>query len=124
MGKKREDSGDSHRKPLVGRDPLSRPEAPPELVALAKQLGQKIVHVSLARKPTADNPSLDGQSFLALVDFLPRTGDLIKTQDGKFCEVKNTLHIIRAFAPGGKTEAFGLFPTVFAILVEDDKTGG
>jgi hypothetical protein len=105
---------------MISRDILSRPEASKELLELAKKLGQKIVHISIAQLPTVEDPALDGQSFLALVDFLPRAGELIRTENKKLCEVKRVLHVIRPFSPGGKTEAFGLFPTVFAVHKEEE----
>jgi hypothetical protein len=106
MAKGKPDKG---KKPLISTNPLERPAASPELLALAKELDQKIVHISLTIKPTPENPMIEGRSFLALMDFLPRVGDFIRTQNGKSCTVTRVLHLIRSFEPDGKAEAFGLF---------------
>src|SRR5689334_21085559 len=124
MAKQRRPEGgkpDGEKPPLVGRNPLSKPAATPELLELAKATGQKIIHVSLVVRSTVENPVIDGQSFLALADFIPREGELIRTQNGKFCKVTKILYEIRPFALDGKAEAFGLFPTVFATLDEKDE---
>ncbi len=104
---------------MISQDPLSRPVASPELVELSRRLGQKIVHISLATIPTLENPTPTGPSFLTMVDFLPRVGELIRTENGKLCKVVSVLHCIRPFAPEGRTEAFGLFPTVFALSCDE-----
>ena len=106
---------------MISRDPLRKPDLPDEVIRLARERGQKLVIISLVeRRPTVENPMIEGQSFWAVVDFLPRKDEYIRTQNGKVCKVTGVHHFITPYESEGKTAAFTLVPTVFALLNEKD----
>jgi hypothetical protein len=101
---------------MISKDPKKPPEMTPRLLELAEQLQRKIIHVILDRPQLGSG---DGQSFYALVDFVPRIGESIRTQNGAFCKVIDVTHNVSPWPPGEAPEAFGLMVTLFAVLEQE-----
>jgi hypothetical protein len=60
--------------------------------------------------------------FWALVDFLPRIDEFIRTQDGKYCRVTLVCHSVRPFDLPEDVRAFMLVPWVAAVLDDNEET--
>jgi hypothetical protein len=100
---------------MISRDPDKTPHMTPELLALAERHDKKVIHVVIDPEgaKVGDNAGL---SFLALVDFVPRIGETIRTQNKKYCKVVDVLHGVAPYAPNGETEAFALITNVYAVM--------
>src|SRR5262249_55020439 len=105
-------------------NPNSVPPLPPGLVEYAQKSGQKLVHVSLANKPSIEQlvaegmSAIEGTPFWALLDFAPRVGEHIRTQNGKLCKITFVAHSVLPLDIGKKKRAFMLVPWVAAVLEE------
>jgi hypothetical protein len=106
----------------MNTNPISAPPVPRGLVEFALQSGQRLVHVSLCKRPTAaqflrkDIAELEGTTFWALADFAPRVGEYIRTEDDRFCKITFVTHSVRSFQLDAETTAFMLVIWVAAVL--------
>ena len=100
---------------MVTYDDDKVPDLPPEVIQLAAREDMKIVQVMLERAP-----GIGGANFVSLVDFLPRIGDTILTQDGQRCRVKEVIHRVRSQQAAGRNVLF-MRCLVMAELLEEKK---
>jgi hypothetical protein len=59
-----------------------------------------------------------GISFLAVVEHLPRVGEIIQTQDKKWCRVKDVVHNVTPM--GDPPAGFMLVVTVMAVMIDPE----
>jgi len=85
------------------------------MLKLAAESEKKLVHVSIDPEG-AKVGDITGLSFWALVDFVPRIGETIRTQNKKFCKVVAVFHGVVSDTPAGQTQAFIMVPTVYATM--------
>ena len=91
----------------ICRDSSSLPPVSEELIQQAKAANYQIVYVVCHQN--ADDESC--VSFMAMTPFLPRPGDQLQLEDGKFCSVERVY-----FKVGRLGENFALVPNVYATL--------
>lgn len=97
----------------VQRDPDKKPEVTEEMLRAAQRVGKKIVCVTLD-PPGAKVGDSGGVSFFALVDFLPRVGESLWTNEGQQCQVRYVDHkIVNMHAD---PSVLLLMPNVYAVL--------
>lgn len=98
---------------FVNYDPDGLPQATPELILHALEKNLQIIHV-ICDEPDAKVGDHSGVSFLTMTSFLPRVGDQVKLEDGKYCIVR------RVFFAVSKSENHpGLVANVYATLLKD-----
>jgi hypothetical protein len=106
-------------------EPYKRPDVSPKMWEEAATLGKKLIHIGLAVNPTKEDldllgaTAIGGQSFWAMVDFVPQKGDIIRTSDGKLCEVRVVLHNVEKSKQIDGQPLFLIIPSVFAVLDEN-----
>ena len=102
---------------MVSYDSGEKPKVTPELLAFAKTMG--LVPLTIILVPPGAQPPDDvgGVSFVALVDYIPRIGEHIVSQDNQWCVVKQVVHKVWKY-DGVQTPAFSLAPSVFAEVLE------
>lgn len=98
---------------MISRDPAKLPVLTPELAELANRLGKTVVLVML----DPDGAKVDepvGLSFIALVDHVPRVGEIIRTQDKKRCRVTDVYHgVVKVHDP--VMDYFTMSVSVYAV---------
>lgn len=108
-------------------NPNSVPPIPRGLAEYAQKSGQKLIHVSLANKPTKERliaegmSAIEGGTFWTVADFVPRIGEFIRTQNGKLCKVTFVAHSVLPLDIDKETRAFMLVPWVAAVLDEKEQ---
>ena len=109
-------------------NPNSVPPIPTGLADFADGAGQKLILVSLVNKPTNEQlmaegmAALEGGAFWSVVDFLPRIGEFVRTQNGKLCKITLVTHSVAPLDIGTGEQAFMLIPWVAAVLDESEQS--
>lgn len=88
---------------------------PPGLSDLAEENGLQVVHV-ICDWEKVDAGNSGGVSFFALVEFVPRIGETIVSQDGLRCRVRDVLHKVTSVHRQDVGDVFLLLTTVIAVV--------
>ena len=91
-------------------DPDGVPTLSPALAAHALESNCHVVHF-ICDEPNAKEGDAGGVSFFTSTPFIPRRGEKIKLEDGRYCVVQNT-----GFVVARHGEITTLVPNVYAIL--------
>ncbi|MCH8823212.1 MAG: hypothetical protein IH984_06845 [Planctomycetes bacterium] len=103
---------------FINYDPDAKPEVTKEMLEEAEELRLQLVNV-ICDEQGAKVGDPDGVTFIALVPFLPRTGDRIELQDGNMCEVKRTyFRVVQSNSDSGQIMSIKLHPTVVAHRIK------
>jgi len=97
----------------INYDPDKAPKIPDEMIQKARELGLYVVHI-ICDEQWAETTDLRGVTFMAMTPMLPRQGDRIGLEDGKFCDVLRIDFSVHEI-DGQKA----LFPNVYAMLIPD-----
>jgi hypothetical protein len=99
---------------MISKESDGKPQLPPGMVSQALAEGSHVAHI-LCDEPGAKVGDGGSVSFWAIVPFLPRAGDKIKLENGKYCVVH------RAYWSVVRTQGdfLRLVPNVVAYLTED-----
>src|SRR5262245_12442188 len=102
---------------LVNRDPDGKPQVTEAMLQRARELRYHLVNV-ICDEPGAKVGDHTCISFIALVPFLPRSGDRITLENGRTCEVRTAyFKVVKAEDDVGSADAILLMPNVIAYLL-------
>jgi|GEM_PF-6185555 hypothetical protein len=101
---------------MLNYDPREKSEADQEQVLEAAPLGLTAVNI-ICSESEADVEDWLGVNFLAFVRIVPRRGEYIRLDDGKFCKVTHVFHQVTRV---GRTKFISTMPTVIAKLKQPD----
>lgn len=105
---------------MISRDPSKPPELDDEIVEAAKALNKGIINV-ICDRPGAQVDDAGALSFFAIVDFVPRIGEIIITQNKKRCRVKRIYYGISPVHQLDRQVALTLVPNIVAELIDGDE---
>jgi len=104
---------------MISRDPSKKLDLPQHLVSLSRQLNKGLVQIILEPKDAKPGDE-GGVELYALVDFLPRIGEIIMSQNNKRCRVADIFHdIISHHDASGKVAAYITLPIIIADLIDE-----
>ncbi|MFL5328645.1 MAG: hypothetical protein ACJ8C4_06995 [Gemmataceae bacterium] len=104
---------------MISRDPSEVPDLSDELEQAARSTNKGIAHIICEPKDAKVNEP-GGVSFFALMDFLPRIGETILTQNKRRCRVVDVFHTVNPARKAGNQIGFSMIPIVIAELIDEE----